>query len=167
MNSNEHVKKRHIRAGFALLITSDTRDETSDESGKVACDLLVKENHKVVAYKIVKNNHQVILDSVKEFLKNEEVEVIITSGGTGLSSKDVTVDTLSPLFDKCLNGFGELFRSLSYEEIGEAAMNSRATAGIIGKKTVFSIPGSRKAMKLALTRLILPGIGHILWEINR
>ncbi len=115
----------------------------------------------------MKNNHQVILDSVKEFLENEEVEVIITSGGTGLSSQDVTVDTLSPLFDKCLDGFGELFRSLSYEEIGEAAMNTRATAGIIGKKIAFCIPGSTKAMKLALTRLILPGIGHIMWEINR
>lgn len=167
MNSHEHLRKRRVQAGFALLITSDSRDEASDVSGRVARDLLVREDHKVVDYKIVKNDPQAILDSVKEFLENEEVEVVITSGGTGISSRDVTVDTLSPLFDRRLEGFGELFRSLSYGDVGEAAMISRATAGIIGKRVVFCIPGSAKAMELALTRLILPGIGHTLWEVKR
>jgi molybdenum cofactor biosynthesis protein B len=115
----------------------------------------------------VKNNPKSILDTVKKFLENDEIDVVITSGGTGISSRDVTVDTLSPLFEKNLNGFGELFRNLSYREVGEAAMISRATAGIIGTKIIFCIPGSTKAMELALTNLILPGIGHILWEVNR
>jgi len=167
VNSHNHLRKRRVQAAFSLLITSDTRDEAKDESGKVARALLIKENHKVVAYKIVRNDRQAILEAVKEFLKNDEIEVVITSGGTGISSRDVTIDTISPLLDKSLDGFGELFRSLSYGEVGEAAMISRATAGIIGKKVVFCIPGSIKAMKLALTRLILPGIGHILWEVNR
>ena len=115
----------------------------------------------------MRNNPRSILDTVKNFLENDEIDVIITSGGTGISSRDVTVDTLSPLFERNLNGFGELFRNLSYGEVGEAAMISRATAGIIGTKILFCIPGSTKAMELALTHLILPGIGHILWEVNR
>jgi len=167
VNSHEHIRKRRVQAGFALLITSDSRDEASDKSGRVARDLLVRANHKVVAYKIVKNDPQAIMESVKEFLESEEVEVVITSGGTGISSRDVTVDTLSSLFDKRLDGFGELFRSLSYGEVGEATMISRATAGIISKTVVFCIPGSAKAMELALTRLIFPSVGHILWEVNR
>ena len=167
MTYHNHDRKRRIKATFSLLITSDSRDETQDESGRVARDLLTKENHKVIEYKIVKNDSQSILDTVKKFLKNDEIDVIITSGGTGISSRDMTVDTLSPLFEKTLNGFGELFRNLSYKDVGEAAMISRATAGIIGTKIIFCIPGSTKAMELALIHLILPGIGHILWEVNR
>jgi molybdenum cofactor biosynthesis protein B len=101
----------------------------------VARDLLTKANHKVIAYKIVRNNSRAILDAINKFLENDEIDVVITSGGTG--------------------------------EVGEAAMISRATAGIIGTKILFCIPGSTKAMELALTHLILPGIGHILWEVNR
>ncbi len=167
MTSHNHDRKRRIQAGFSLLITSDSRDEKRDDSGRMARDLLTKQNHKVIKYKIVKNDPQSIIDTVKKFLKNDEIDVIITSGGTGISSRDVTVDTLSPLFEKTLNGFGELFRNLSYRDVGEAAMISRATAGIIGTKIIFCIPGSTKAMELALTQLILPGIGHILWEVNR
>ena len=167
MNHHIHERKRCIQAKFSILVTSDSRDETSDESGKLALDLLTKENHKVISYKIVKNNAQSILDVIKHLLEDDALDVIITSGGTGVSSRDVTIDTLAPLFEKTLNGFGEIFRNLSYRDIGEAAMVSRATAGIIGKKIVFCIPGSTKAMELALTHLILPGIGHILWEVNR
>jgi len=164
---HNHDRKRRIQGGFSLLITSDSRDEKRDDSGRMARDLLTKQNHKVIEYKIVKNDPQSIIDTVKKFLKNDEIDVVITSGGTGISSRDVTVDTLSPLFEKTLNGFGELFRNLSYRDVGEAAMISRATAGIIGTKIIFCIPGSTKAMELALTQLILPGIGHILWEVNR
>jgi molybdenum cofactor biosynthesis protein B len=167
VNNHKHDRKRRIQATFSILVTSDSRDETSDESGRVARDLLTKGNHKVVSYKIVKNNAKSIRDIVQCLLKDDDLDVIITSGGTGISSRDMTVDTLTPLFEKNLNGFGELFRNLSYRNIGEAAMISRATAGIIGKKIVFCIPGSTKAMELALTHLILPGIGHILWEVNR
>lgn len=167
MTYHNHDRKRRTRAAFSLLITSDSRDEKRDESGRMARDLLTKQNHKVIEYKIVKNNPQSIIDTVKKFLKNDDIDVVITSGGTGISSRDVTVDTLSPLFEKTLNGFGELFRNLSYRDVGEAAMISRATAGIIGTKIIFCIPGSTKAMELALTQLILPGIGHILWEVNR
>ncbi len=167
MTYHNHDRKRRTQAAFSLLITSDSRDEKRDESGRMARDLLTKQNHKVIEYKIVKNDPQSIIDTVKKFLKNDDIDVVITSGGTGISSRDVTVDTLSPLFEKTLNGFGELFRNLSYRDVGEAAMISRATAGIIGTKIIFCIPGSTKAMELALTQLILPGIGHILWEVNR
>lgn len=95
------------------------------------------------------------------------VQVIITSGGTGISSRDVTVDTISNLLEKELPGFGELFRRYSFAEIGEAAMFTRATAGVIQRKLVFCLPGSKGAMKTALKKIILPSIGHILWEVNR
>jgi molybdenum cofactor biosynthesis protein B len=167
VNPHKHNRNQRTQASFSLLITSDSRDELSDESGRVARALLTKENHNILDYKIVGNNPKLILEAIQTFLEDDTLDVIITSGGTGISSRDVTVDTLSPLFKKNLNGFGELFRTLSYKDIGEAAMISRATAGIIGKKIVFCIPGSTKAMELALTSLILPSIGHLLWEVKR
>ena len=167
MNLHKHNRNQRTQATFSLLITSDSRDELNDESGRVARALLTNENHTILDYKIVGNNPKLILGTIQTFLEDDTLDVIITSGGTGISSRDVTVDTLSPLFEKNLNGFGELFRILSYKDIGEAAMISRATAGVIGKKLVFCIPGSTKAMELALTSLILPSIGHLLWEVKR
>ena len=129
--------------------------------------LLKEAGHRVAAYVIVENDATMIGEAFKGFTNDEMIQVIITSGGTGISTKDKTVDAVSGLFDKELPGFGELFRRLSFEEIGEAAMFSRATAGVIGRKLVFCLPGSRGAMGTALKKIILPGLGHMLWEVNR
>ena len=104
---------------------------------------------------------------VWELAQGLELEVILTLGGTGISSRDVTVEAVSNLFDKRIEGFGELFRRLSYEDIGEAAMLSRAIAGTVSGKVVFCLPGSKNAIELAMQRLILPALGHALWEANR
>lgn len=164
---HEHRRDQKAEAAVALMITSDTRTPENDETGKTAMRLLKEEGHRVAAYVIVENDATKIGEAFKGFTNDEMIQVIITSGGTGISTKDKTVDAVSGLFDKELPGFGELFRRLSFEEIGEAAMFSRATAGVIGRKLIFCLPGSRGAMGTALKKIILPGLGHMLWEVNR
>lgn len=164
---SEHDLRQFVKANFAVIIISDTRDEKTDESGKIANELITKAGHEVKTYKIIPNDKSQIRNTVKELLQNPEFNVIVTSGGTGISKRDITTDTVTDLFDKKIEGFGELFRKLSYEEIGEAAMISRAIAGETNGKLVFCLPGSKNAVKLALTKLILPGLGHMLKEANR
>jgi molybdenum cofactor biosynthesis protein B len=164
---SEHDLRQFVEANFAVIIISDTRDEKTDESGKIAKELIIDAGHEVKAYKIIPNDKAQIRNTVRELLKNPELNVIVTSGGTGISKRDITIDTLTELFDKRIEGFGELFRKLSYEEVGEAAMISRATAGAVNGKLIFCLPGSKNAVRLALTRLILPGLGHMIKEANR
>lgn len=164
---SEHDLKQHVKANFAVIIVSDTRDEKTDESGKIAKRLIIDAGHQVLSYKIIRNDKTLIQTTIKEILQNPKINVIVTSGGTGISKHDITVDTVNELLGKRIEGFGELFRKLSYEEIGEAAMISRATAGTIDGTLVFCLPGSKNAVKLALSKLILPGLGHTLWEANR
>jgi len=164
---HEHRRDQKAEAVVALMITSDTRTPENDETGKTAIQFLEEAGHQVAAYVIVENDAPKIEETFNGFVKDERIQVVITSGGTGIGSKDMTVDTVSPLFDKELPGFGELFRRFSFDEIGEAAMFSRATAGVVGRKLVFCLPGSRGAMKTALNKIILPGLGHMLWEVNR
>ena len=164
---HEHRRDQKAEAVVALMITSDTRTPENDETGKTAIKLLEEAGHTVAAYIIVENDASKIAEAFNGFANDVRIQVVITSGGTGIGSKDMTVDTVSPLFDKELPGFGELFRRFSFDEIGEAAMFSRATAGVVGRKLVFCLPGSRGAMKTALNKIILPGLGHMLWEVNR
>ena len=162
-----HRERRREHAGCAVLVTSDTRDERTDETGRRAIQLLEEAGHRVHAYEIVGNDREAIKEALRRLLSDERVEVIITSGGTGISSKDQTVEAVTELLEKRVEGFGELFRRLSYEEIGEAAILSRAMAGTVGRKIIFSLPGSRGAVELGLKRIILPVLGHMLWEVNR
>lgn len=167
MTFSEHEHHRQVTADFAIMTISDTRNEKSDESGNIAKRLLIEHGHRVMAHKIVKNDRATIRALIEELTRNPRIQVILTLGGTGISSRDVTIEAVSDLLDKRIEGFGELFRKLSYEDIGEAAMLSRAVAGTIDKKVIFCLPGSKKAVKLALKSLILPGLGHMLWEVNR
>lgn len=164
---HEHRRDQKAEANIALMITSDSRTMENDETGKTALSLLSDAGHKVKAYILVENDAAKIEEAFKGFMGDDVIQVIITSGGTGISSKDKTVDTVSKLFYKEIPGFGELFRRLSFDEIGEAAMFSRATAGVAKGKLVFCLPGSQGAMKAALEKIILPGIGHMLWEVSR
>ena len=164
---SEHNLHQFIQTNFAVIVISDTRDEKTDESGKIAKDLVTRAGHRVKAYVIIPNDKSQILAKMKELLQNPEINVIMTSGGTGVSKRDITTDTVTSLFDKRIEGFGELFRQLSFEEIGEAAMISRAVAGVTDGKLVFCLPGSKNAVKLALSKLILPGLGHMIKEANR
>lgn len=167
MNMQEHTRDQETKATFALIITSDTRTPETDETGKRAIQLLEEAGHDVKAHVIVKNDTAQIKEAFEGFVGDEEVQVIVTSGGTGIGAKDRTVDAVSEFFDRRLEGFGELFRQMSYEEIGVMAMISRATAGIAGGKIVFCLPGSQGAVETALKKIILPALGHMLWELKR
>jgi molybdenum cofactor biosynthesis protein B len=164
---SEHPVDQKTRANFALVITSDTRTRKEDETGRVAYEYIEAEGHSVVSHSIIPNDEERIRAEVQRLVFNKDVQVIITSGGTGIGSKDKTVAAIMPVLDKDMPGFGETFRRISYDEIGGPAIMSRASAGVVSGKLVFILPGSRNAVKLALTRLILPNIGHMLWELKR
>lgn len=163
----EHRRDQKVEASIALMVTSDSRTLENDETGKTAIHLLEEAGHMVAAHVIVPNDTGKIHEAYTGFLGDPGVQVIITSGGTGISSKDKTVNTVSATFEKPIPGFGELFRRLSFDEIGHAGIFSRATAGAARGKLVFCLPGSRGAMATALEKIILPSLGHMLWELNR
>lgn len=168
--AREHKVKAPKRVGFAVIICSSSRFETvklmklvDDPSGDLIVELLEKAGHRVVLRTVVPDDRVLIGQSVVNALGMKDVDAVITCGGTGVSLSDVTIETVRPLLRKTLPGFGELFRRLSYDEIGSAALLSRALAGVADKgKAVFCIPGSPQAVKLCLEKLILPEVGHIL-----
>ena len=164
-HEHRHLSPRSVSC--AVLTISDSRTEAEDESGKLIRERLSSGGHTVVDYVIIRNEPVAIREKVGELAGREDIQVIITSGGTGVSHRDVTVDTVEPMLDKKLDGFGQLFRSLSYEEIGTGSILSRATAGVIGGRVILCFPGSLGAATLAMNRIILPEIGHLVREATR
>jgi len=150
-----------------VVTVSDTRTLETDRGGEIVVELLEKAGHQVVERAIVPDDVEQIRAKVSAVLRAGVAQVILLTGGTGLSSRDQTVEALRPLTSKEIPGFGELFRMLSFQEIGPAAMLSRAFAGVMGKVAVFALPGSPAAVQLALEKLILPELGHLLREISR
>lgn len=150
----------------AVITISDTRTEETDDSGKLIKKLLEENGHPVVDYCILKDELEDIKRTVAELL-DSDVQAIITNGGTGISKRDVTVEAVSGLLDKTLDGFGDLFRMLSYEEVGSRAMMGRVFAGAAKGKIVICMPGSVDAVELGMKKLVIPELGHIVWEANR
>jgi molybdenum cofactor biosynthesis protein B len=163
----EHRRDQSVKAVAGLVITSDTRTPETDETGRAALKLLQEAGHTVAAYVMIGNEVGKIKEALEGLLLDKRIQVIITSGGTGIGPRDKTVDAVSSLLERRIEGFGELFRRLSYDEIGVASMMSRATAGITKGKIVFCLPGSRGATEMALKEIILPSLGHMLWELGR
>ncbi|MER1985017.1 MAG: MogA/MoaB family molybdenum cofactor biosynthesis protein [Solibacillus sp.] len=166
MGVTEH-KKQLLSVRVRVVTVSDTRTEETDRSGRKIIDLLEEAHHQVVAYDIVKDDKQAIGDVLKKCCGNPQSEVVLINGGTGLAERDITFEIVQEFIDKPIPGFGELFRLLSYEEIGSASMLSRATAGIRGRLAIFSMPGSTAAVTLAMTKLILPELAHIVREMEK
>jgi molybdenum cofactor biosynthesis protein B len=164
--NEEHPRDQEIQTNFAILVTSDTRNKATDRTGKKAIELIENEGHEVVIYDLVPNERQKIDNWINKFLLSEAT-IAITSGGTGLGTKDKTVEAASEIFEKKIPGFGEHFRRISYEQIGTPGLWSRSTAGVAHGKIIFCLPGSVGGMETALNEIILPGIGHMLWEIRR
>lgn len=158
---------RHGPLGFAVITLSDTRTEAVDTSGRFIRDAVAATGHFVARYAILKEDPAAILSVLQEALAHDQVSVVVTNGGTGIAVRDSAYEVVSSLLDKTLDGFGEIFRMLSYEEIGAAAMMSRAIAGIVGRKVVFSLPGSTKAVKLGMEKLVLPQAGHLWYELHK
>ena len=153
--------------GFAVLTMSDSRTPETDTSGQFIREAVAAAGHKVVRYALVKDDPSQIRPELQEALANRDVAVIVTNGGTGISLRDNAYETVVAILDKPLDGFGELFRMLSYQEIGAAAMLSRAVGGIARGKVVFSLPGSTKAVRLGMEKLILPQAGHLYFELQK
>ncbi|QHE53257.1 molybdenum cofactor biosynthesis protein B [Pontibacillus sp. HMF3514] len=168
MSVTEHKKDHHTSVRCMVITVSDTRDEETDKSGRLIKDYLKEEGHKVTRYVIVKDEQLAIKEAVVSGLEDPSVDAVLTNGGTGMAYRDVTIETVHPLLDKEMTGFGELFRMLSYsEDIGSSAILSRAIAGVSQHTAIFSTPGSSGAVKLAMEKLILPELRHVVKEVKK
>lgn len=163
----EHKEKAKRQVSCGVITVSDTRTRETDTSGQLILSMLERAGHRVSQYHIIKDEPDQIRPLLRSLLADAAVEAVIVNGGTGVSRRDVTYDAIEGMLDKRLPGFGELFRMLSFQEIGSAALLSRATAGTAGDKVVFSLPGSRGAVQLALEKLILPEMPHIVFELHK
>ncbi|MCY4046248.1 MAG: molybdenum cofactor biosynthesis protein B [Cellvibrionales bacterium] len=149
-----HQSSRFTPLNIAILTVSDTRDEASDTSGQLLKALATEAGHQVIEKRIVKDDIYAIRLAASEWIYSESVQAIISTGGTGFTSRDSTPEALTPLFDKTIEGFGELFRNLSYSEIGTSTIQSRAVAGLANKTIIFAVPGSRNACQTAFDKII-------------
>ena len=167
MSVSEHRSQAPASVACFVLTMSDTRTIETETSGRTIAELLIAAGHTLVDRQVVKDDPAEVQRVVSEHIDTGKVQAIITTGGTGISRRDSTYEALTDLFEKQLGGFGELFRMLSFEQIGAAAMLSRATAGVIRGCAVFMLPGSEAAVRLAMTRLVLPELGHVVRELTK
>lgn len=158
---------RVIVARCAIVTLSDTRSPETDTSGQTIRRALEQSGHFVASYSVIRDEPAALQALLDELLGRGDVDAILTNGGTGISRRDQTIDVIDRMLDQRLPGFGELFRMLSWEQIGSGAMLSRAVGGIARGKPVFAMPGSTKAVELAMTKLILPELGHLLRELRK
>ena len=165
MGVEEHRKAAVAGVRCAVLTVSDTRAPETDVSGRTIVEALEAAGHVVAKRQILRDNPMDVHDAV--LAQIGAVEAVITTGGTGITSRDSTYEAVADLFEKQIDGFGELFRMLSYPEIGSAAMMTRACAGVARGTAIFILPGSEHAVRLAMTKLILPEIGHVVRELRR
>ena len=150
-----------------IITCSDTRTQETDTSGQLIRKLLQEQGHTVIGYHLVKDDPAQIQLWIARGTSNEHVQAVIINGGTGISRRDSTFEAVDEMLEKRLSGFGEIFRYLTYQEIGSPAIMTRATAGIINGRVLFSIPGSENAVHLAMQKLILPELGHLVKELSK
>lgn len=167
MSSTPHPDAAAFAVQCAVITVSDTRTAMTDRSGQAIQHYLCAAGHEVVAYTILKDEPDAIIFQVKHLNRSGYVDAIILNGGTGIAPRDTTYDAIEALLDKTLPGFGELFRWLSYEDIGSRAIASRATAGTYQGSLIFSLPGSLNAVTLALEKLILPELRHLVTQLKK
>ncbi|MBM3818551.1 MAG: molybdenum cofactor biosynthesis protein [Acidimicrobiia bacterium] len=163
----EHKSQAPASVACYVLTVSDSRTPETDTSGRAIRELLEAAGHTVSGQGILKDEPTQVTARVREQLADARTQAIITTGGTGITSRDGTFEAIDGLLEKRLEGFGELFRMLSFGEIGSSAMMSRATAGTAGRKAIFVLPGSEHAVRLAMTMLILPELGHVVQQLKR
>ena len=163
----EHKSHAPTSVRCFVLTVSDTRTPETDTGGRAIVDLLLGAGHVVADQTIVKDDPELVRGTIERQLARPDVDAIITTGGTGITSRDSTYEAVSAMLHKRLDGFGELFRMLSYADIGPAAMMSRAVAGLVAGRIVISLPGSEGAVRLAMERLVIPEIGHLVQQARR
>lgn len=169
VTSLRHKAEAPKNLDFALITCSSSRydrfmrgERVDDESGDIIIQSLERGGHRVVSHIVVSDDREMIQRAIMKALKSRKVEAIITCGGTGIGPRDVTIEAVRPLLEKEIEGFGEIFRLISYEEIGSAAMLTRAIAGVSKNKVIFCVPGSPQSASLSVEKLILPEAGHVL-----
>lgn len=167
MAYKKQPKEDPRQVGCAVITVSDTRDQASDQSGPLIKELLETQGHQIVHYVIIKGVPLQIKGELAMQVQRPACQAIILNGGTGIAPRDHTYDTVAPLLDKRLDGFGEIFRFLSFQEIGAGAMLSRVVAGTYQGRVLFALPGSPGAVRLAMEKLILPELGHIVSQLHR
>ena len=168
MSTAEHREKARGQSALCAVLTiSDTRTPENDEGGRLIKNALLAAGHTVKSYAIIKDEPAQIGAQIKGWLSDPSFQVICCTGGTGIARRDTTIEVVERLLDKKLDGFGELFRMLSYEQVGPAAMLSRAVAGLAGETLIFAMPGSPAAVQLAMEKLIIPELPHLIWERKR
>ena len=167
MSHIEHRAAAPTSVRCYVLTISDSRTEATDTGGRAIRDLLSAEGHQVTGRQILPDDPARVRAALRAQLANPDVQAILTTGGTGISSRDNSYEAIDNLLEKRLAGFGELFRALSYQEIGAAAILSRACAGTAQGKVILSVPGSEQGVRLAMTKLILPELGHLVREAAR
>ena len=167
MSSLEHKALAPISVPCFVLTVSDTRTDANDTGGQAVRELLERAGHSISGHAIVKDEPSQVTAIVRRQLADQATQVIITTGGTGITSRDGTYEAVDGLLEKRLHGFGELFRMISFHQIGSAAMMSRATAGTAQGKVIFVLPGSENAVRLAMTRLIIPELAHVVQQVSK
>lgn len=168
MSTIEHKQEAPKQVVCMVITVSDTRNETTDKSGQLMKQLLEEHGHSTALYEIIPDEPEKIKAAIQKGLEHQEVQVILLNGGTGIAKRDTTYETVSSILEKEMPGFGEIFRYLSFvEDIGSASILSRAVAGVVQGKAIFSTPGSSGAVKLAMNRLILPELGHVVRELKK
>lgn len=166
MNYKPHPDQEGVALNCAVITISDTRDEETDKSGQLIQKLLIDSGHKIAAYRIVKDEPEAIKNQIEQLAIDTPLDLYIFNGGTGIAPRDTAYDAISGLLEKTLPGFGEIFRHLSFQDIGSRAIASRAIAGVYQNKLVFSLPGSSNAVKLAMEKIILPEIIHLVEQLQ-
>ncbi len=166
MSTKEHKKSAPKKLKIGIITVSTTRTMVDDKSGRWISKRAGKEGHEVVLHRVIPDETEIITETVLDVIREYDPHVLLLTGGTGISSKDVTIEAVRPLFEKELTAFGPIFAQLSFEEIDSAALLSRATAGVVGKTILFCMPGSIKACKLACKALIFPEIGHLVKHVH-
>lgn len=168
MSVSQHKKEAPKKVNCTVVTVSDTRSKETDKSGNLIIEMLQNASHYVQNYQIVTDDYDVIHQAIKTGCLDKEIDVILLNGGTGIAKRDVTIEVVQSLIEKELTGFGEIFRMLSYlEDIGSAAILSRAIAGVSNDTAIFSMPGSSGAVKLAMEKIIIPEISHVVREIRK
>jgi len=165
--TQEHRRKAARSITVSIVTVSDTRTLEDDLGGKLIEELLRNAGHKVLERRIVPDETRLIRDLAKQMISVEECEALLLTGGTGLAARDCTPEAIEPLFDGLIPGYGELFRMLSFAEIGSASMLSRASGGRVGKKVILTMPGSPAGVRLAMERLIVPELAHLVHHAGK
>lgn len=168
MGAEEHRERAGDRpVSVAIVTVSDSRTPETDKNRQYLEARLAETGHNATAYRLIKDEPDQVAEVLDELASRMDIQVILFNGGTGIAPRDTTYDVISSKLEKTLPGFGEIFRMISYDEIGAAAMMSRATAGVYRQTVIVSMPGSTNAVKTAFEKLILPEINHLAWEIVR